>query len=90
MLAVTNADESARWYERALGARQVWSLGGVVGLEVEGAPFFRHCWPSPASVRSVPLTSSSPGPTPADPEAAFVLHDRLEIAALQVLAALVV
>jgi catechol 2,3-dioxygenase-like lactoylglutathione lyase family enzyme len=30
MLAVTDADEAARWYERALGARQLWNLGGVV------------------------------------------------------------
>lgn len=40
MLAVADADEAAHWYERALGARQLWNLGGVVGLEVEGAPFF--------------------------------------------------
>ncbi|MCP2322264.1 putative glyoxalase superfamily protein PhnB [Hamadaea flava] len=40
MLAVADADEAARWYERALGARQLWNLGGVVGLEIEGAPFF--------------------------------------------------
>jgi len=40
ILAVTDVDEAARWYERAHGARQLWTLGGVVGLEVEGAPFF--------------------------------------------------
>jgi PhnB protein len=42
MLAVENAAEAAAWYERALGATQLWSLGSVVGLEVEGAPFFLH------------------------------------------------
>ncbi len=40
MLAVADADAAARWYEQALGATQLWNLGGVVGLTVEGAPFF--------------------------------------------------
>jgi len=40
MLAVPDATAAARWYERALGATELWDLGGVVGLTVEGAPFF--------------------------------------------------
>ena len=40
MLAVPDATAAARWYAEALGATELWSLGGVVGLTVEGAPFF--------------------------------------------------
>jgi PhnB protein len=42
MLAVRSAPDAADWYKRALGARELWSLGSVVGLEVDGAPFFLH------------------------------------------------
>jgi PhnB protein len=42
MLAVDDATEAADWYKRALGATQLWSLGSVVGLEIEAAPFFLH------------------------------------------------
>jgi PhnB protein len=42
MLAVEDAAAAAAWYERALGARELWSLGSVRGLEVDGAPFFLH------------------------------------------------
>jgi uncharacterized glyoxalase superfamily protein PhnB len=42
MLAVESAPEAAEWYKRALGARELWSLGSVVGLEIDGAPFFLH------------------------------------------------
>jgi PhnB protein len=42
MLAVEDAPQAASWYERALGATELWSLGSVVGLEVDGAPFFLH------------------------------------------------
>jgi PhnB protein len=40
MLAVPDATAAARWYEQALGAIRLWDLGGVVGLTVDGAPFF--------------------------------------------------
>jgi uncharacterized glyoxalase superfamily protein PhnB len=40
MLAVSDATEAAGWYARALGATELWNLGGVVGLTVAGAPFF--------------------------------------------------
>lgn len=40
MLAVSDASAAARWYAEAMGATELWNLGGVVGLTVEGAPFF--------------------------------------------------
>lgn len=42
MLAVAEAAEASSWYQRALGATELWSLGSVVGLQIEGAPFFLH------------------------------------------------
>ena len=42
MLAVPSAPAAADWYRRALGAAELWSLGSVVGLEIEGAAFFLH------------------------------------------------
>jgi PhnB protein len=29
-------------YKRALGAAELWSLGSVIGLAIDGAPFFLH------------------------------------------------
>jgi PhnB protein len=42
MLIVSDADAAVRWYTTALGAGQLWDLGGVAGLHLEGAPFFVH------------------------------------------------
>ncbi len=42
MLAVPDAPTAADWYERALGATELWSLGSVVGLEIDGAPLLLH------------------------------------------------
>jgi len=42
MLAVPDTSVAVDWYQRALGARELWSLGSVAGLEVNGAPFFLH------------------------------------------------
>ena len=42
MLIVPDADAAVAWYKDALGATELWNLGGVVGLEVDGAPFFLH------------------------------------------------
>jgi PhnB protein len=42
MLAVEDAPAAAAWYTRALGASELWSLGSVVALRIEGAPFFLH------------------------------------------------
>ncbi|MDX2053645.1 MAG: hypothetical protein SFV15_14690 [Polyangiaceae bacterium] len=52
MLAVPDAALATEWYERALGARQLWNLGSVVGLEIQGAAFFlgepeNNGWESP-------------------------------------------
>jgi len=40
MLAVGDAPAAVAWYQRALGATVLWSLGSVAGLEITGAPFF--------------------------------------------------
>lgn len=53
MLAVTDAPAAVAWYERALGATVLWSLGSVAGLELSGAPFFvgepaANGWEAPA------------------------------------------
>jgi PhnB protein len=42
MLAVENAGTAAAWYRDALGATELWNLGSVIGLQIEGAPFFLH------------------------------------------------
>ena len=42
MLVVSDADAAVRWYTTALGAAQLWDLGGVAGLDLGGAPFFVH------------------------------------------------
>jgi PhnB protein len=42
MLIVPDADAAVAWYRDALGARELWNLGGVAGLHVAGAPFFLH------------------------------------------------
>lgn len=54
MLAVSDATAAAAWYSEALGATVLWDLGGVVGLEVDGAPFFLgqpegNKWDTPAA-----------------------------------------
>ncbi len=40
MLAVPDAQAAAAWYRKALGAKRLWDLGSVAGLEIAGAPFF--------------------------------------------------
>jgi PhnB protein len=55
MLAVADATAAARWYARALGANELWNLGSVVGLSVEGAPLFlgepeHNGWDTPAAL----------------------------------------
>jgi PhnB protein len=42
MLIVPDAAAAIAWYSTALGATVLWDLGGVAGLEVQGAPFFVH------------------------------------------------
>jgi uncharacterized glyoxalase superfamily protein PhnB len=55
MLAVADTPTAVEWYQRALGARVLWSLGSVAGLEIAGAPFFlgepaNNGWESPAKL----------------------------------------
>ena len=40
MVAVPDAQDAKTWYQRAFGATVLWDLGSVVGLEIQGAPFF--------------------------------------------------
>jgi PhnB protein len=52
MLAVPDTPAAVDWYERALGATELWSGGSVAGLEIAGAPFFlgqpaQNGWESP-------------------------------------------
>src|SRR6266545_3154387 len=52
MLAVADTTTAVEWYEHALGATRLWSLGSVAGLEIAGAPFFlgepaNNGWESP-------------------------------------------
>jgi len=42
MLAVPDTPKAVSWYKKALGARLLWSLGSVAGLEIGGSPFFLH------------------------------------------------
>jgi len=55
MLAVPDAPAASAWYQRALGATELWNLGSVIGLRIDGAPFFlaqpeRNRWASPAEL----------------------------------------
>jgi uncharacterized glyoxalase superfamily protein PhnB len=52
MLAVADAPKAVAWYQKALGASVLWSLGSVAGLQIAGAPFFlgepaNNGWESP-------------------------------------------
>src|SRR5262245_58015089 len=38
MLAVDDAPAALAWYKKALGARELWNLGSVIGMEIDGAP----------------------------------------------------
>ena len=40
MLAVADATGAADWYKHAFGASELWNLGSVIGLEINGAAFF--------------------------------------------------
>ena len=42
MLIVSDAVAAVGWYKAALGASELWNLGGVAGLHLRGAPFFVH------------------------------------------------
>lgn len=55
MLIVSDAAAAVSWYTSALGARRLWDLGGVAGLDLDGAPFFLH--------EAVPGKQREPSPT---------------------------
>jgi PhnB protein len=40
MLAVADAQAALAWYRQALAATELWNLGSVVGMEIDGAPIF--------------------------------------------------
>ncbi len=55
MLAVSDTPAAVVWYKRALGAKVLWSLGSVAGLEIAGAPIFlaepaNNGWESPTKL----------------------------------------
>lgn len=55
MLAVADATAAIAWYKEALGATVLWDLGGVAGLEIDGAAFFvgepaNNGWETPLKV----------------------------------------
>jgi PhnB protein len=66
MLIVPDTPAAAAWYERGLGAKRLWDLGSVAGLEVAGAPFFLH-----------EVNPANPGET--SPEQAGANSTRIEL-----------
>ena len=66
MLIVPDTPRAIDWYTTALGARELWNLGGVAGLELDGAPFFLH--------EVNPLN-----PTETSPEQAGATSTRIEL-----------
>ena len=54
-LAVPDAAAAVAWYQAALGAVELWNLGSVVGLAIDGAVFCvgqpeQNGWHSPAEI----------------------------------------
>jgi PhnB protein len=41
-LCVRDAPAAADWYQRVLGAEELWSLGSVIGLQIAGSPVILH------------------------------------------------
>ncbi|MGH6657985.1 MAG: VOC family protein [Actinocrinis sp.] len=66
MLIVPDADAAVAWYKTALGAAELWDLGGVAGLEIGGAPFFLHA-----------INPENPAET--SPERAGITSTRIEM-----------
>ncbi len=53
MLAVENTPAALLWYKEALGAEELWNLGSVAGLAINGSAFFlgqpeNNGWETPA------------------------------------------
>ncbi len=66
MLIVPDATAAIAWYATALGATELWNLGGVAGLEINGAPFFLH-------------EVNPNNPTETSPNQAGVTSSRIEV-----------
>jgi PhnB protein len=66
MLIVSDAEGAVGWYKHALGASELWNLGGVAGLEIAGAPFFLH-------------EVNSRNPAESSPDRAGVTTTRIEV-----------
>ncbi|SCF13530.1 Uncharacterized conserved protein PhnB, glyoxalase superfamily [Micromonospora coriariae] len=66
MLIVQDADAAVAWYKTALGATELWNLGGVAGLEISGAAFFLH-------------ESNPANPTETSPGQAGITSTRIEV-----------
>ena len=57
MIAVPDAPTAVAWYKQVFDATELWNLGSVVGLEIEGSPFFlaepaKNGWNSPQELGS--------------------------------------
>jgi len=66
MLIVPDAEAAIAWYKDALGAGELWNLGGVAGLEIGGAPVFLH-------------EVNPKNPTEMSPDEAGVTSTRIEL-----------
>ncbi len=60
MLAVPDGPAAVEWYQRALGAKVLWDLNGVAGLEIRGAPIFvgepsLNRWSAPGEIGTTTL-----------------------------------
>ena len=66
MLIVPDAPAAVSWYTRALGAEVLWDLGGVAGLELDGAAFFLH-------------ETNPANPRESDPDVAGMTSTRIEV-----------
>ncbi|HTW40971.1 MAG TPA: VOC family protein [Solirubrobacteraceae bacterium] len=66
MLIVPDGDAALDWYKEALDAKELWNLGGVAGLHIDGAPFFLH-----------EVNPENPAET--DPAQAGVTSSRIEV-----------
>ena len=73
MLIVPDGEAAVAWYKDALGATELWNLGGVAGLAIDGAPFFIHevnpSNPAENSPDKVGITSTRIELFVADPDA---------------------
>lgn len=66
MLIVPDAAAAIAWYRTALGATELWDLGGVAGLAIGGVPFFVH-------------EVNRDNPTETSPDRAGVTSTRIEV-----------